>query len=332
LASIIQQQQTRNTIVIKKLTKEQEAAMPVYRARFIGIGHSTVPGDHRLAEEAIDEIYTQEGLTPPKEKVWVGSPYAGAKLAAYLEKIKEGHPRDPDNPPTLSKQDIYNQLNRCGYGQHDVSWIAFYQFFYHECGIEKGGKTTPFVKLAENAGWWWPYQYLVIITEKMQELHLNERGRLHKDRAPALVYPDGFSIYALNGVVFAPSVTGEITDPWARKEWVLCRGEELEPELVMREKNVEIRRELLRKIGVERFVQKCGAKTLDRDAPRGYELLQISLPQFPDMVWLKMQHPSLGTWHMEGVAGDCRTVQQALNWRAGDLLKKGEEWRPDALT
>lgn len=132
----------------------------------------------------------------------------------------------------------------------------------------------------------------------------------------ALAYPDGWGIYALNGVRMKP-------------EHVLTPAEKLVPSEILAETNVEIRRELIRKVGIERMMNVMPHKSLD---VRGnYSLLSVKLSdEIEDARFLKMLNPSVGCWHMEGVAPECATVQQALNWRASG--KRDEEWQPEVLT
>jgi hypothetical protein len=45
---------------------------------------------------------------------------------------------------------------------------------------------------------------------------------------------------------------------------------------------------------------------------------------------LLMKNPSLvDTWHLEGVHPTCETIQQAINWRAGNIKV---EWSPAQLS
>jgi hypothetical protein len=100
---------------------------------------------------------------------------------------------------------------------------------------------------------------------------------------------------------------------------------------VLKETNVEVRRELLRKIGVERFLAVAKSKTLHK---RGnYELLSIDLSaELPGRRYLKMLNPSIGIWHVEGVPQECKTVEQALHSRKPAALlaipmgEQGEDW------
>lgn len=163
--------------------------------------------------------------------------------------------------------------------------------------------------------WWFPYKGLVLISEKPTALHVNGRGQLHKDEGLAIEYSDGWGVYALNGVRLP-------------KEHVMTPAEQLDPKIVLNETNVEIRRELLRKIGIERFLQVTPHKVLNKKGD--YQLLSVALSdEIRDARYLKMLNPSIGTWHVEAVHPDCSTVQQAINWRAGSIDR---EWAPEVLT
>jgi hypothetical protein len=156
-------------------------------------------------------------------------------------------------------------------------------------------------QICENAGWFLPHAKICWVCERHNVLVRNESGRLHKDEGPALAYPDGFAIYALNGVRMKP-------------EYVLTPAEKLNVQNILKETNVEVRRELIRKVGVERMVSLLPAKRLDKRAD--YELLSINLGgDATDARYLKMLNPSSGTWHLEGVAPECDTVEKSLAWR-----------------
>jgi len=71
------------------------------------------------------------------------------------------------------------------------------------------------------------------------------------------------------------------------------------------------------------------AKTLDTQGD--YQLLTVELSsQMTDCRFLKMNNPSIGVWHVEGVHPTCETVQQAINWRKSG--NKEEVWNPEVLT
>jgi hypothetical protein len=142
---------------------------------------------------------------------------------------------------------------------------------------------------------------LALVSEKPQFIHRNQRGQLHKDGGPALAYSDGFGVWALNGVRM-------------KEKYITTPAERLNPVEVMKEANVDIRRELIRKVGIERMLSQMSHKSLD--TKNNYTLLSIRLSdEVSDARYLKMINPSVGCFHLEGVGPQCKTVEQALNWR-----------------
>jgi hypothetical protein len=120
-------------------------------------------------------------------------------------------------------------------------------------------------------------------------------------------------LYALHGVR-------------VEKKLVETPTEDLDPKLALREVNADIRREIIRKIGIELFINKIGAVTIDKWGD--YELLDLS-KHFTDMRlrYLKMKNPSTGTWHIEGIPPEIDTCKEALEWRI-----HGHEWNPTQIT
>ncbi len=53
--------------------------------------------------------------------------------------------------------------------------------------------------VAQAAGLWWPFENAVVFTDRPAKLHVNERNLLHREDGPALVYRDGWRVYAWNG-------------------------------------------------------------------------------------------------------------------------------------
>jgi len=54
--------------------------------------------------------------------------------------------------------------------------------------------------VARASGMWWPFGSGAVLTERPSELHVDERGLLHRTDGPALVYRDGASLYAWHGM------------------------------------------------------------------------------------------------------------------------------------
>jgi hypothetical protein len=135
--------------------------------------------------------------------------------------------------------------------------------------------------------------------------------RLHRDLGPAILFEDGFAVYALNGI---PDPTGE---------YVMKEAKDIDVASVMKIENVDLRREVLKKIGLERFLVEAKAKEIDRlpITVNGkkclYLLLDVDLGDGVTARVLKMDNPSIDAIHIEGVEDTCNTVKEALAWRNG---------------
>lgn len=218
-------------MIFEKLSKEQERQIPEYTQRWIKVGLSTEETDRAVSEAAIDKAYKLAGLTPPQKKFWARSPYEGAIMAARLMKYD-----DIEESREVSKEEIIEQLYKCAYGSHDTSWLGFYNYFDEVCNI----KTPQLEGLTETSlhcGWWWPFDKAVIITPKPLEIHLDDDGQLHCENGMAIHYSDGWGVWAWHGVR-VPQRLIEDPQSYTAKE-------------ILRESNVELRRCMIEKIGVQ---------------------------------------------------------------------------------
>ena len=131
---------------------------------------------------------------------------------------------------------------------------------------------------------------------------LRFEGRvLHSADGPAVSWPGGEGYYFLHGVEVVRQV-------------VETPAPQLDPRLVLFERNAQVRAEIVRKVGVERVCAALGARCVDRSGD--YELLMLDLRDGRERPFLKMRNPSVpGVYHIEGVAPGCKTVAEALAWR-----------------
>src|SRR3990167_5543426 len=154
---------------IEKLTKEQEALIPVIREKWIKIGLSTGTNKGK-AEEGIAIAYRMASLSPPKKIEWFPSPVGIKRL----------------NQPII-------------YGQHEAGWLSFYDFFL-QIGIKECEKLRGLMQVAESACWWVPTEGVCYISEKAVVTKVDEANRLHAVDGPAIAYSDGFALYRWHGV------------------------------------------------------------------------------------------------------------------------------------
>lgn len=268
--------------IISKLTPEQEKGIPKTRDKWIAIVQSE---DNSATEKEIAttivDVYETCGLKAPREVQVVSSP---------TECIR------------VSKQDA--NYADFGYGNHDGAWLSFYDFFLEYCNLTCCEKAIPLIKLAKQAHWYLAYDEVCIVSRKPKIFR--KEGVLHREDGPAIEYPDGVGVYLLNDV----RVTKEI---------VMTPVEKFTKEMIIGEVNVEVRREVVAKVGIDRAMKLLGGSRIDKKTIAGneYELIDIDLMEETYTPFLRMKNPSIDTWHIEGVHPSCRTIEEALEYRNG---------------
>lgn len=257
---------------ITKLTQEQEDQLIPHRDKWIGIGLSTEKANRKLAEEGVKEAYIQADVTPTDLFIWADSPMTGVYLAALLQtypsklnfirhrmaelvgksfsEIKDYFAAEIEGyDKAVVKKEMHSQFNQAGYGQHGAGWLSFYDFFRVHCELECCDKITGLVKIAENAGWFWPFDEVCVITERPNLLKRDKENRLHCPDGPALSYPDGFALYRWHGL--------EVP------EWIILTPELITPLKITKEDNVEVRRAMMEIYGYENYITNCEAEIVD---------------------------------------------------------------------
>lgn len=285
--------------MITSLTPEQKARKQEFRDKWININLSTAPVDFEQAKKDVIEVYKVAGFKPPVNFYFYPSPF---KAVEEITKMTG-----------KSKKDVVSNMV---YGFQDALWLSFYDYFLQVCNLEYCRKLEPLMRLAENCGWWSPYDDTVFFQDRPAEIHLKDK-RFHNPNGMAVLYRDGTGIYSLNGV----------TVP---KEIVMTDADKLDPMLITTYTNVEVRREFVRKIGAERLVQKLGGTVENKEGD--YELLSLDLGLPERSKALKMKNPSIGVYHIEWVSKDCHTVQDAINFRKSNLRHHTGDWKPSIIT
>lgn len=281
--------------MIDQLTPEQEARIPHYIEKWKNIDKSTDLIDRPKAEAIIEKIYAAIDYKKPP-----------IRWAESIFKV----------PEILKEYDQKFEMNSFCFGNNDSGYLVLIDFLINEIEEEKKDgwdwleKIQPVIEYAEIGGWFYPLDELCICVEKPEYIGFNEAGRLHCEHGPAFKFRCGKGYYFLNGV----SVSKELVETTWNK---------LDPvKYVLQEKNAEIRREAIRKIGTERFIESVNADCIDKAVHHingrdmEYELLMVPIsPEKEKRPYLKMINPSIGTYHIEGVSPECRTVKEALKFR-----------------
>ena len=281
--------------MLNKLNKEQEELKEKLREEWISYclsGNSEL--DYEKAEQGIEFIYDR--VKKPKPLILVAdSPYSAVLISKLFGSNK-------------TNTDYFG----CGY---DGGWVSFFDYFAR-IGVLKNDNFNKLNSFMRSGVWDTIFfERLSILIRRPSLVVKNEKEQLHNTSGKSVEFRDKWGIYSLNGVRM-------------KEEHVMTEAGKIDIQEIIKEKNTEVRRELIRKVGIERFLQKAGAKVLDKSGD--YEVLSIRLSdEVPDARYLKMRNPSIGVWHVEGIESECDTVEKAINWRAGNIKDK---WEPSILT
>jgi hypothetical protein len=99
--------------------------------------------------------------------------------------------------------------------------------------------------------WWFAFEGMAIVCERPRTLNLDQRGRLHCATGPAIAYADGCRIYALDGVRVP--------------EFLIERPDGLTVTAINQQDNVEVRRLMLQRFGIGRYLRQSRAKVIHED-------------------------------------------------------------------
>jgi hypothetical protein len=196
----------------------------------------------------------------------------------------------------------------------DMYWICYYQYPSKFLGINYK-EFQSILNLWDNIGkscnWWYPYENICFISDRPKEIHKNERGQLHKEGSPALLFRDSYCLWMLNGVS-VPKYLVETPEG------------ELSIESYKKETNADVKAQFILKYGIQRMLS-LGDKICDaKDSfnkwyvDSEYELYNMGkVFNRERAIFLKMKNLTTGTYHFEGCHPDVRTIEEALEYRAG---------------
>lgn len=309
---------------IDNLSDEVKALFPTYVDRYTKIGLNT----ESISDEKIIEIATN---------LWT-------KVLKYPEGVKVVITDSPDKA-WQAVQDLYEE--KIAYvwpyidGHWNASYFAYYDFIAENLFkvndkdqpiLDDNGNKIPLIYLSEEYFHYrncldidvvYPVEdrNIIIVSRKPVVVALNENKLPHREDGPAIEYSDNWGVFCLNGV----RMPGK---------YVMTPAAELDPKEVLAEENIEIRRELVRKIGVDRLlagldtteIETTTVKIGEKDC--NYTLYSINLgKEMENCKALKMEHASFpGTWLVEWVSEECETVKDAI------FMRNSRKSLPEAIS
>jgi hypothetical protein len=186
----------------------------------------------QVSPKILEEVY-QELVPPIRQQVWAAIGEPVRQMIATNNGILAGR---------LALE--------CGYGHLDSDWLAYYQFLAG-LGVKGAEPLEGIKKLAESCGWWWPYENICFVTGRPVELHRDNRGRLHNEEGMAIRYSDGWGFYAWHGILVP--------------EYVVMLPQPIDLEMIHSEPNVEVRRVLVERFGLDNYLKNGSVKKIHQD-------------------------------------------------------------------
>jgi hypothetical protein len=276
-----------STKKIQELTDDQQKQLDVYRKKGIEVGLATGGYDKDKVAELTE-----------KHRELCGLPRVGLENIEHLPSPMAAYRKYSDCTPESA----------C-YGQHDVHWLYFYLFFRVECGLTKETEPVRYlIDLAHHVGWLWFFEEKTIITPRPEKIHTRTIASglkiLHNETGPAVLYPDGEGVYALNGVRI-PTEFVPLMKLDAPADKILSVG------------NTEIRNELIKLRGTDFMIKSFKGSVIHKATVKNggkYKLYEVTVGE-QKRVYLQGTCPSKGDTFYEAVPPTVTTVEQALHWR-----------------
>ena len=318
--------------MISKLTKQQEKAVPKYLKKWLDVGYRTKTTDKKKAKAAVNFLYKDIlKMEKPKYVIFLDSPMA-CQLACNLikdskfdQKIKYSQLRSQLRSQLDSqlRSQLYSQLysqlrsqNLERFYETRSNWWNNYYWHYdyilNELFPEKKKEFKLFLEYNNHSTEFhqiYMFEGICFVSDFPKAIRKNETNHLHSFDSAALEYRDGYSLYYSNGVQM-------------KKEYIETPKDRITKEMFLSEKNVDVRRELSHKMGIDKTIEMLGAEVVDTYISKvgnKYELLMIDFNNNgTKRPYLKMINPSMkDVNHIEGVHPDCKTVQDAIMFRNG---------------
>ena len=205
-------------------------------------------------------------------------------------------------------------------GQHDAGALALIDVLERAVGLRPGQPLAGQVLIGRSAGWWWPFEQVVILTERPCALDLarDEQGRLHHPTGPVVAYPDGWAVWAWHGVRVPRQV--------------IERPDTITVAQIRGARNLEARRVMLERYGLDRYLRDADATLVQAD--RYGKLWRCELPNDEPLAIVEVVNATPepdGTYatYLLRVPPTVSSAKQAVAWTFGMFA---EDYHPAVQT
>ncbi|WP_216206794.1 DUF6745 domain-containing protein [Amycolatopsis aidingensis] len=173
------------------------------------------------------------------------------------------------------RAELPERLGLVWYGQHEADLVARYEasrlLHGNPLPAADAEQLELWATIARSGGWWWPRGDRCVIAERPAAVHTEplpgtayDEVRLHHADGPSVVFPDGWAVHAWHGT-WVPSWV--IEAPTVRR--------------ITSERNAEVRRCAIERIGWQAFIDRAGLTLIGRTADPGNPGCDLSLYDLP---------------------------------------------------
>jgi hypothetical protein len=200
-------------------------------------------------------------------------------------------------------------------GNQWSGWNSFLSFFRHVVQLDLNyAAWEAWETLSLHSGPRCVNKYFCIISDRPEVLLVDDQNRPHCADGPFCRWRDGSSLYSFHGTR-VPA-------------WVIERPNDITAKKVLAEENAEVRRVMIERMGMERFI--TGAKAKKIHSHEMGELFSIDLPNDPEeyLRVVRVKDPSTGRFYFLRVPPSIARADDAVAWTFG--FRVGTEYQPIA--
>ena len=323
---------------ITTMTAEQSAEIDNWRETHLKLGRRTTPANWDVVQELISSLYEAIGETPPlimqAQSPWQAMMMVGfydSQLSSQLDSQLRSQLSSQLSSQLYSQlsSQLDSQLSKNAYEKYNLrwapSWWRAWQVFYAAArdvlGVKYNGTDSNrldlWMKAINDIHWMVPFKGICFVSDFPVSLSIDSAGRLHNESKAALEYADGYAIFAWHGSRIE----------WDSAEHVILHPDRLTVTEIDKETNQEVKRVMLQRYGLDRYLRDGKAKCLHRD--QYGKLYQKELPGTSGedgqplkltMVAVKNSTPepdgSIKDYFLQ-VPPHCKTAREAVAWTFG---------------
>ena len=203
--------------------------------------------------------------------------------------------------PTIQRVDSFRAA-WAAWDARDASWIAACVPCASEIGDEKTLSVfRPILRAMQHGLWLYWYFDDLFLWMPQPRVQCDDRRRLHRADGAAFQLPSE-SLWFWHGVL----VTQQIVE----------QPDTITAQQILDERNAEVRRVMVERLGVDRFLIGANAQPIDRD-DAGRALYSIPLPDDEPMVAVKVTCPTTEQVYFLRVPPTVKRCDEAVAWTFG---------------